>query len=304
MFYQLKDRLKRRKFNQHAKAILTTPPVVTTPGATASVLTQLQHKDVLMFLVALKSFSQQVPLNTVFILSDGTLTPNDRSILNENISSVEFIELSEVHNEKCPHGACWERLLAIAERNIDNYIIQLDSDTVTLGTLNEVTELIKDDRSFVIGTWDGQDIEPMRTNAERVMKNVNPTQDSHVQMLSEVTFLELPNCDDLNYVRGCAGFSGFAKGSIDLSFIESISMSMEGLIGNKWHEWGSEQVMSNIVVANTPEAAVLPHPKYCDCTKINATETHFIHYVGSCRFTTEHYANTVTNTITSLSGKT
>ncbi|MBV1928433.1 MAG: hypothetical protein KUG81_02865 [Gammaproteobacteria bacterium] len=304
MFYQLKDRLKRRKFNQHAKAILTTPPVVTTPGATASVLTQLQHKDVLMFLVALKSFSQQVPLNTVFILSDGTLTPNDRSILNENISSVEFIELSEVHNEKCPHGACWERLLAIAERNIDNYIIQLDSDTVTLGTLNEVTELIKDDRSFVIGTWDGQDIEPMRTNAERVMKNVNPTQDSHVQMLSEVTFLELPNCDDLNYVRGCAGFSGFAKGSIDLSFIENISMSMEGLIGNKWHEWGSEQVMSNIVVANTPEAAVLPHPKYCDCTKINATETHFIHYVGSCRFTTEHYANTVTNTITSLSGKT
>lgn len=304
MFYQLKDRLKRRKFNQHAKAILTTPPVVTSSSATASVLTQLQHKDVLMFLVALKSFAQQIQLNTVFILSDGTLTQKDKALLNENISSVEFIELSEVSNEKCPHGACWERLLAIAERNIDNYIIQLDSDTVTLDTLNEVTELIKDNRSFVIGTWDGQDIEPMRTNAERVMKNVNPTQDSHVQMLSEVTFLQLPNCDDLNYVRGCAGFSGFAKGSIDLSFIENISMSMEGLIGNKWHEWGSEQVMSNIVVANTPEAAVLPHPKYCDCTKINATETHFIHYVGSCRFTTEHYANTVTNTITSISGKT
>ena len=151
MFYQLEDRLKRWKFDQHAKAILTTPPVAINASATASVLTQLQHKDVLMFLVALKSFAQQIPLNTVYILSDGTLTKNDRALLNKNISAIEFIELSEINNEQCPRGACWERLLAIAERNIDNYIIQLDSDTVTLGALNEVVELIKENRSFVIG---------------------------------------------------------------------------------------------------------------------------------------------------------
>jgi len=304
MFYRLKDRLKRWKFNQHAKAIVETPPATTEDSAIASVFTQLQHKDVLMFLVAIKSFAKQIPINKVFILSDGTLTHKDRALLNKNISTIEFIELDEVQNEKCPRGACWERLLAIGERNIENYIIQLDSDTVTLGAIKEVAELIQANRSFVIGTWDDQDIEPMRTNAERVLKNVNPTPDSHVQMLSEVTFLQLPNCDDLNYVRGCAGFSGFAKGSIDISFIENISMSMDGLIGAKWHEWGSEQVMSNIVVANTPEAAVLPHPKYCDCTKINTTETHFIHYVGSCRFTTEHYANTVSNIIAKLTHKT
>jgi hypothetical protein len=304
MFYRLKDRLKRWEFNQHAQAIVKTPAVATDDSAIASIFTQLQHKDVLMFLVAIKSFARQIPINKVFILSDGTLTNKDKAQLNKNISSVEFIELNEVQNEKCPRGACWERLLAIGERNAENYIIQLDSDTVTLGAINEVAELIKANRSFVIGTWDDQNIEPMRTNAERVLKNVNPTQDAHVQMLAEVTFLQLPNCDDLNYVRGCAGFSGFAKGSINLSFVENISMNMEGLIGAKWHEWGSEQVMSNIVVANTPEAAVLPHPKYCDCTKINTTETHFIHYVGSCRFTTKHYAHTVTNTIASLSGKT
>ena len=304
MFYRLKDRLKRQQFNQQAKAILKTSPVVTTSSATTSVLTQLQHKDVLMFLVAIKSFAKQIPINKVFILSDGTLTNKDKAQLNKNITSVEFIELNEVQNDNCPRGACWERLLAIAERNANNYIVQLDSDTVTLGTLNEVVELIRENRSFVIGTWDGQEIEPMRTNAERVIKNVKPTPDAHVQMVAEAAFIELPNCDDLHYVRGCAGFSGFAKGSINPDFIENISSSMEKQIGQKWHEWGSEQVMSNIVVANTPNAAVLPHPKYCDCTKINATETHFIHYVGSCRFTTDHYANTVTNTIASLSGKT
>lgn len=304
MFYRLKDRLKRWKFNQHAKAVIKTPAAATEDSAIASVFTQLQHKDVLMFLVAIKSFAKQIPINKVFILSDGTLTNKDKAQLNKNITSVEFIELNEVQNEKCPRGACWERLLAIGERNTENYIVQLDSDTVTLGAIKEVAELIQANRSFVIGTWDGQEIEPMRTNAERVLKNVNPTRDAHVQMLAEATFLQLPNCNDLNYVRGCAGFSGFAKGSINLSFIENISMGMEGLIGAKWHEWGSEQVMSNIVVANTPNAAVLPHPKYCDCTQINTSETKFIHYVGSCRFSTDHYANTAINTITSLSGKT
>jgi len=303
MFYHFKDRLKRRKFDRTAKGILTTSPVIMQSDALASVFTQLQHKDVLMFLVALKSFANQIPLNQVFILSDGTLTHEDKILLDNHITSVEFIELSEVINECCPTGACWERLFAIAEKNSDHYIVQLDSDTVTIDAIPEVVKLIKDNRSFVIGTWDGQDIEPMRKNAERILKNVQPAADAHVQMIAEATFIQLKNCDKLNYVRGCAGFSGFSKGSIKRSFIENTSREMVQLIGQKWHEWGSEQVMSNLVIANTADAAVLPHPKYCDCTKIDASKTQFIHYVGSCRFATQHYANTATNAIKNLNGK-
>ncbi len=55
-------------------------------------------------------------------------------------------------------------------------------------------------------------------------------------------------------------------------------------------EWGSEQVMSNIVVANVPSAVVLPHPKYADCHKMEPGVTQFIHFIGSCRFDGGNYA--------------
>lgn len=303
MLYSIKDKIRRFFFQRICRKVLATAPLRMDKDSDTAVLTLLQHKDVFMFLIAVKSFSRQIPIGDVYILNDGTLTSRDKTILSSHIEQVEFIELNEIANEHCPRGSCWERLFAIAERAREQYIVQIDSDTVTLGAIPEVRELIKKNHSFVIGTWDNQTIEPMQISSERIRKNVNPTADGHVQMVAEQAFEGLSDCRDLKYVRGCAGFSGFAKGSIDKDFIERISTEMETLIGNKWHDWGSEQVMSNIVVANTPDAAVLPHPKYCDCTKINATETQFIHYVGSCRFTTQHYATTVAKTITSLGCK-
>jgi len=71
-------------------------------------------------------------------------------------------------------------------------------------------------------------------------------------------------------------------------------------LGDRWKEWGSEQVMSNIVVANTPGSRVLPHPKYCDCSKIKNGETAFIHFIGSCRFTGGTYAKLAREAIDKL----
>ena len=65
---------------------------------------------------------------------------------------------------------------------------------------------------------------------------------------------------------------------------------MQAAIGAKWSEWGSEQVMSNIVVANIPGAIVLPHPKYADCHKMQSEVTEFIHFIGNCRFDDGNYA--------------
>jgi hypothetical protein len=65
---------------------------------------------------------------------------------------------------------------------------------------------------------------------------------------------------------------------------------MHAAIGGRWSEWGSEQVMSNIVVANIERAIVLPHPKYADCHKMQQGVTEFIHFIGSCRFDDGNYA--------------
>lgn len=289
MFYRYRDRVNRWQFNHKASAILETDAVVSTPGAEAAVLSQLQHKDLLMFLVALKSFALKIPLNKVYVLNDGSLTEEDRRLLARHIEPVEFMELSQIDTLQCPNGGCWERLLAIAEKCQESYIVQLDSDTVTLDAIDEVADLIGQNRSFAIGTWDNQTIEPMAICSERVRKNVNPSPDAHVQMVTEAAFLDLEDCNQLNYVRGCAGFSGFGQGTLTAESISTLSTRIEALVGEKWHEWGSEQVMSNLMVANSPNASVLPHPQYCDCSKIDKEKTRFIHFVGSCRFAGGQY---------------
>lgn len=290
MFYQLKDQLNRLNFALECNNIYKTPPIAAKTDAPIAVLTQLQHKDVLLFFIAIKSFAQKINLNKVIIINDGSLTSSDIDNINKHIPIAIIRSAKEFEEDHCPKGACWERLLAIAHFTKDYYVIQLDSDTLTLSEIPEITKNIESSTGFVIGTWDNQEIEPMSVCAKRVLSNVKITSESHVQMTAEASFLNLNKLDELFYVRGCAGFSGFPKNSIDKQFIIDFSQSMENLIGQKWHQWGSEQVMSNVVIANLERRMVLPHPKYCDCTKIKPEVTSFIHFIGECRFKSSTYS--------------
>ena len=122
----------------------------------------------------------------------------------------------------------------------------------------------------------------------------------HVQVVAEAHFNRLRDFESLHYVRGCSGFAGFARRSFTREFVEEISAQMRSALGDRWTEWGSEQVMSNIVVANIPGAVVLPHPKYADCHKMKPQLTEFIHFIGSCRFDGENYARLGMQVITTL----
>lgn len=64
----------------------------------------------------------------------------------------------------------------------------------------------------------------------------------------------------LRYVRGSASFTGFPQNSFTRDFVEGISSEMHAAIGSKWEEWGSEQVMSNIVAANIANATASRPP--------------------------------------------
>ncbi len=46
------------------------------------------------------------------------------------------------------------------------------------------------------------------------------------------------------------------------------SSKMEGCLAAKWLERGSEQVMSKLVIANQPNATLVPHPVYAHLRKI------------------------------------
>ncbi|TMH10009.1 MAG: hypothetical protein E6H68_17455 [Betaproteobacteria bacterium] len=289
MFYQLKDRVRRYRFAKACKGVLQASPVAPDASSNLVVLSQVQHKDVLLLLLAVKSFARQVRPRTICVLNDGSLSANDRAVLREHIPGVNLLELAEFRSAICPRGGTWERLLAIASLVRDHYVIQLDSDTLTIGPIEEVRHSIECQSAFALGTWNNQKIETMRERCETAKKLAHQT-DSHVQVVAEASLDKLDDFESLRYVRGCSGFAGFARQSFTREFVEAISGQMQGAIGAKWSEWGSEQVMSNIVIANIPNAIVLPHPKYADCHKMQAGVTEFIHFIGSCRFDDGNYA--------------
>lgn len=289
MFYGLKDRVKRWKFDHQVREILHTPVARIVADSPAVLLSQLQQKDLRMFLLACKSFMAQVPISHVYVLNDGTLTAADMALLTEHIPQISFLKLDDFRSTVCPHGACWERLLSIAELVKRHYVIQLDSDTLAVGDIGEIRANVEGGIGFTLGTWDDQEIETMRARCEATQaKTSGPN--AHVQQVAESNFDKLKQYDSLRYVKGCAGFAGFPQGSFTREFVEEISAEMQAAIGPKWREWGSEQVMSNIVVANIAGATVLPHPKYSSCENLDRDKPAFIHFIGYCRFNNGTYA--------------
>jgi hypothetical protein len=289
MFYQLKDRARRYRFAGACKGVLQGAPVALDASSNLAVLSQVQHKDVLLYVLAVKSFARQVKPRAVCVLNDGSLSANDRAVLREHIPGVNLLELAEFESAICPRGGTWERLLAIASLVRDHYVIQLDSDTLTIGLIEEVCRCIERQSAFALGTWNNQKLETMRERCETAKKLAHQA-NSHVQVVAEANLDKLDDFESLRYVRGCSGFAGFARRSFTREFVEAISGQMQAAIGTKWSEWGSEQVMSNIVIANIPNAIVLPHPKYADCHKMQPGVTEFIHFIGSCRFDDGNYA--------------
>jgi hypothetical protein len=301
MLASFQQRYRRFRFGRACAGVLKTPPVTLDSRSDVMLFAQLQHKDVLLALIAFKSFIAKVPVGAMRILNDGSLTAADRLLLENHLPGVQFLELAEVRTAACPRGGCWERLLWISRLSGDHFVIQLDSDTLAVAELPEVKQCIAEGRSFVIGTWDDQDFETMefRSAATASYLATRPGR-PHVQALAEANFDKLEDYLRLRYVRGCAGFSGFARGSVDRDFVEAISRQMRGVIGEAWDQWGSEQVMSNIVVANDSRAVVLPHPKYCDCTRIRPDTTTFVHFIGTCRFVDDTYQDMARRVIEQL----
>lgn len=282
MFHNLKGQVGRELFNRRCAGVLATPPVRLDESHPAMVLSQLQHKDVLMYLVAVKSFAARVPLGAARVLDDGSLQPEDRELLARHVPGVVIEPITAYRSARCPSGGTWERLLGIARHCADRYVMQLDADTLALAALPEVVDAIAANRSFALGTWDDQRSE---TFAERAAdaRRLNTGAQVHVQVAAEQHFDRDPAWAGLRYIRGCSGFAGFARGATSAQFIEDFSERMSRLLGERWREWGSEQVMSNIALANSPDAMVLPHPRYCDCQH-RAEYSAFVHFIGDCRF--------------------
>jgi hypothetical protein len=287
MFYRIRTRLKRLKHDFRCRKIRETPPL-QIKYAPLKILSMVSHQDLTMYLVAVKSFYRQVREGSLVIINDGSLTSADITILSQHLGSPEILRMQDVQTDACPKGGCWERLLTVIDFSAKNYVIQLDSDTLTRAAVPEVVGCYRANRSFILGTNMGRSIVSLPEASEFVR---DATRD-HVQIFAERNFVRLKNAQNLRYVRGSAGFAGFAKGAFARQPVEEFSTAMTELIGaTKWSEWGSEQVTSNYTLANSPNAMVLPYPKYAGFNPdLDLSVNVFLHFIGTYRFTRGVYA--------------
>ena len=299
MFYRLRTQLNKRWFDHRARGIFDTPPVRRHSGSPLVVLTMLHHPDLTMYMVAAKSFCRFVQPGRFVIVDDG-LTADDRSLLSHHFEGISFIPRRSAGSPRTPQGGCWERLLSIADLNADSYVVQLDADTVTLQRPNEVLDCIAQDRSFTLGTKGGDRI----ISTEQASRIASGWQGDHVQVVAEQALHRLPEAIGARYVHGCAGFAGFHAGSLTRERVESVSKAMaQHVPAAKWAEWGSEQVTSNFIVANTPGAVILPPATYPFWAPgVHAASARLVHFFGALRFQGGQYVASAAELARGLGG--
>ncbi|MBI1394224.1 MAG: hypothetical protein GC152_15955 [Alphaproteobacteria bacterium] len=315
MFFRFRDAAMRRVFNRAAEAILDTPAMpASAAGAPAgpsgpasdaapdvAIVSQLRSKDLLPYLVAVKSFRARFGRGRIVVVDDGSLTSDDRAAIERHLGRVTFRPLSDGWIDGLPRGGCWERICVIAQECRDAYVIQVDADTVTLGPVAEVTALADANRPFAIAdaptpgvaTFD----EMLDYHAARRSDPID-----HMQIAAEMAMKTAGLPEGRRYLRGSAAFAGFPKGADLFPLLHEIHAAMSTAIGAQWSEWGSEQVASNYAVANLGNAATLAPPGYVNHTpETDLDGASFVHFFGTYRHHGGRYARAARSAIRDLS---
>ncbi|WP_034475319.1 hypothetical protein [Aestuariibacter salexigens] len=293
-FRNLRDSAARRYnkwcYDGVASKVLETKPCEYFYDESIKIVSLVHHSGALMALVALKSFIHFFGKGCVEIIDDGSLTPEDRKNFETHIPNINIVHISEVDTGDCPTGGCWERLVHISKLAEKSYVIQVDTDTLTLTPMPTVDNLAAQNIPFTVGApiWSHK----IRPEYMSYMSSKWPG--GHIQVKTERCLSELKSVNLKYYLRGCAAFAGYPKMRGMYDIVQNISKELEALVGkNNWENWGSEQAANNILISSLKNAQMLPWPDYqnfmnpeWEVWKSNPTNgrVSLVHFIGSNRF--------------------
>lgn len=296
MFYRLRRGLATQFHTLLCRGILDTLPLRPKP-ADLIFCSMTSHRDLIPYLVAAKSIYRQVGEGRFVVINDGSLTPGDMDLIRGHLIAVDIRHIRDVPVERTPRGGTWERLLAVLDLSTDGYVIQFDSDTLTLAAVPELMACFRDNIAFTLAGERTSRLGSLQDAAD----NARDWNDFHVQGAIERRMDRFENATRRRYVRGCSGFAGFPRGSNSRLQAEAFSVEAEHLVGQRWSEWGSEQVTSNYVIANQPNAVVLPYDRYANFEgDENVGRVAFLHFIGQHRFKGHFYARSSRRVIAEL----
>jgi hypothetical protein len=286
MFYRLKRALQYTQFNAAIRSVLQTAPLPIVES-NLRIVSMLCERDVLMYLLAAKTFYGRIGHGRFIVIPDWPMPESTKETLLHHLGgAVGFVPLATIDTGRCQRGGCWERLLTCLDYTGQHYVIQLDSDTLTIGDIPEVRDAVAANRAFTLAAR-----VTLQSFEEAAASRRAPRPDDHVIDVAQRAFARHPRRSALNYVRGSAAFAGFPMGGADRAAAEQFHAEMEELVGARWREWGSEQVASNVIIANAPDPLVLPWPDYASIGPETPFErVRFGHFLGSDRFTGQRFA--------------
>jgi hypothetical protein len=277
-------RALRRRFdiawhNRRIGGVERTRPLAATRSG-LMYLSMVCHRDARACLVALKSVAAQLGAGSYTLIDDGTLTARDRDLLARHLGA-RLLRAGDIDTEGCPRGGTWERLLTALDLTRGDYVVQVDADVVALGPLPEVAAAVAANTAFTLG---GEATARLTSAADAAASAMRAGHD-HVQWDAERLLADLPGGGGLRYVRGCSGFAGFPRGLDGRARACALSGFMRSRLGRRWCDWGSEQVASNFVVANSGDPLLLPWPRYAghDGGPVPA-DAALVHFMGVRRY--------------------
>ena len=287
MFYRLKKTIATQRFYSQTRAVLDTPPMPLV-AAPLSIVSMVSNSDVQMYLLSMKSFYARLGRGQLVAVVDRDMPDASRALLTSHFPGLKFQTLEDIDVGPCQRGGTWERLVYLLGRTQDEYVIQLDCDTLAFGPdVQEVLDCVAQNRSFTLSGGE-KEIVDLPEAARRARQINHP----YVGMAAESLFDRYPNAENLKYVRGSSGFAGFARGAFGRAQIEDFHIQMERLLPERWKEWGTEQCASNFAVANSPGAVVLPHPKYGNFDHHHDPKlSSFLHFIGANRYDDNLFAS-------------
>jgi hypothetical protein len=296
------QRLKRDFFRSRhqnlIKRVLDTRPV-TRGELPFMVLSQVHARDVQAYLVALKSFTHFLNPQRIVVVCDPSIGAADRALFTQHVPHIELHDADEFIHPDIPRGGTWERLYAISGFVRDNYVVQLDADTVTTQPLPEVLAAIRAGAGFVIGEKPDTPVRLLPAVRENALPWMRPG--AHIQGIAETEMANVGLPPDARYIRGCSGFTGFPRSDAMRETMTDFSRRMGACLGQDWTRWGTEQVTSNYLVSNAHGTRPLPFPKYGTPDRATA-ETAFYHFIGSMRFINGKYEHTSRQALALIGG--
>jgi hypothetical protein len=275
----------RWQFARTSRHVLATPPL-ERGRLPFLLLSMVQKRDVQSYLLAVKSFACHANPERIVIVCDPSLNDSDRALLTQHVPHAELHTADTFTHACIPRGGTWERLFAISDFVRDNYVVQLDADTLTLQPIPEVLHAVRDAHGFVLGEKSDTSLLPLAVTYENALPFLGPGE--HIQDISEASMVALGLPEQARYVRGCSGFTGFPRSHEMRDRMIDFSQRMGGKLGAKWARWGTEQVTSNYLVANATGTVVLPFPKY-GTPDLATKDTAFFHFIGSMRHVDNQY---------------